>query len=51
MDFVWPDEQTLLLALDSVVLGCHCEMLEGEMECVDELGTEEDQTATRANET
>ena len=48
---MWPGDQTVLQSVDSVVLGCHLEKVEREMECVDELGNVEDQTTTSANET
>ena len=51
LGFVWPDDQTILLSVDSVVLGCHREKVGEEMECVDELGKVEDLTTTSAYET
>ena len=35
--FVWPNDQTVLLFVNSVVLGSHSEIVEGEVECVDDL--------------
>ena len=55
--FAWPNEQTVLVSVGSVVLGCHREMVGGEMDHVEELGKAERnvedgvQTTTRANET
>ena len=56
-DFVWSNDQIVLLFVNSVVLGSHREIVEGEVECVDDLEKDQrgvenrDQTTTSVNET